>query len=331
MIPLPGTLNFPKIINDIDILFNNSANFSRPTELNSINSAWTGDILTEIFEAILFDDWRKSEVQVCKPSGNLEQSNYFKTVPVCSGNGSVDLVDTNRLEQYYQQGYNIIFKNLQNRSHTLRLLRKYLEAKLHCYVDCQVFMSKNGEFAFAKHSDDHDVVSITLRGSKQWSVYSKSRNHNQLLKTKVERGSFIFVSRHFPHHTLSLKDDTVHLSIGIFSLDTPTLNDLDRNITQHWNNFSNSFSTFSPNAIYRIGPQKNIEIKKISVSVSLLVFNGRQLKIPAKVGHELTKIIKDGLINTKYLSQAARGFAQVLFRDGVILRKPIYRYYSEPL
>lgn len=138
-----------------------------------------------------------NEITMVKDSQFVKNDFFFQN----------EKVDLSILYYLYNEGFTLYIKNIHTAFPAIKEYVKDLELELYpMQVQTNLFISKGEGVGLAPHFDNHDIITIQLRGSKKWSfwkAFSFDMNSEYPKKEDLDKvESIIKVTNPIKIHTL---------------------------------------------------------------------------------------------------------------------------------
>jgi hypothetical protein len=140
---------------------------------------------------------------------------------------TVDVSAVEALLARYRQGATLAFNGLERAFPPLRSLCASLGRQVSARFGVNAYLTPPSAQGFGTHCDTHDVFVLQIEGVKHWSVFdaevrlplretprSVGGSHEPLLDRDLRPGDLLYIPRGFPHHAVSDKATSLHLTIG---------------------------------------------------------------------------------------------------------------------
>jgi ribosomal protein L16 Arg81 hydroxylase len=143
--------------------------------------------------------------------------------------------DTEGLGRDFADGYTIVLENIQRYVRTLASLLHSIEVELNFAAQVNAYITRPESQGFVCHYDDHDVLILQIRGSKNWHIYDgvdiaphQMSQHVPVDSSalppptdiRLETGDLLYLPRGRVHAAEATSDVSVHLTLGLYA---PTL------------------------------------------------------------------------------------------------------------
>ena len=144
---------------------------------------------------------------------------------------ATNFIDITNLLDNYSNGATIIFLSLDRHIPSISELCRGLQNILNIHIQANVYLTPRTSKGFNAHFDTHDVFILQIEGKKHWKIWNNElklplRYQEQIFgedqENKIpdidiilEKGDTLYIPRGFIHSGLSLKDNSMHITVGI--------------------------------------------------------------------------------------------------------------------
>ena len=144
-------------------------------------------------------------------------------------------LDADKLLKQVHKGNSVILNRLQKYQPKLRRFTNRLGHETTCQIAANVYVSPPAGQALAPHYDRHDVFILQIDGSKHWKLYDSpvplpEKRHlaefdDATLAEEFElhRGDLLYMPRGFWHQAGTTDSTSVHVTVGLYPLQTKHL------------------------------------------------------------------------------------------------------------
>jgi ribosomal protein L16 Arg81 hydroxylase len=140
-------------------------------------------------------------------------------------------IDITNLLDYYSDGATIIFLALDRHLPSISELCRGLQKILNIHIQANVYLTPRTSKGFNAHFDTHDVFILQVEGKKHWKIWNNKLKfplkHQEQIFGKdqekkipdidivLEKGDTLYIPRGFIHSGSSLRDNSMHITVGI--------------------------------------------------------------------------------------------------------------------
>jgi len=181
----------------------------------------------------------EGDIRVFKQESQAPYNTYSKQLPGLYGQRKV--VQAAKALNLYQQGYTLIFQNVNQYSQAFASLVRSFEREAQFSARANVYVTPPNTHGFGKHWDHMCSIILQLDGEKEWQVFEREMDFpmhtlgpdqgkgktSELMFTKtLKPGDLLYVPRGFAHAPQTNDTHSVHVNIAFKPIYTAELLDV---------------------------------------------------------------------------------------------------------
>lgn len=132
-------------------------------------------------------------------------------------------------------GFSLYLTKLQKSHYKINKVCNLFSRYLELVVGADIFISPKNSQGFSSHFDQHDVLIVQLKGSKQWNVSHTSKVENVMFEEEyrneisakseynfsptcyqLDEGDLLYIPRGYEHEVRSLDSASMHLTLSFY-------------------------------------------------------------------------------------------------------------------
>lgn len=186
--------------------FNQSLPLHLEKELGEIEFSFS-----DLMEWLTFAHHPEDSVYLIKNSKKTSLPHKFYESKLSGGNKILAKSQIDLTVQKLKDGSSLTIKNFESYHPKIYDVALKIGKALQSIPHANLYYTPVGQQTFDRHTDPHNIVIAQLSGIKKWKV-------DGLNEITLQPGDILFLPKNLAHEAVAL-EDSIHLSIGLYSLE----------------------------------------------------------------------------------------------------------------
>lgn len=161
-----------------------------------------------------FTEFREGDLRVIRNGKALADTTFL--VPKVEGPITMRIASKEKLSQFFNDGYTLVFGKVNNKSAYFYDLSACINEALNVKSWINCYLTPAGSRGFDAHADDHDVLILQASGCKRWIVEDFQSNRHDIV---MKENSLMYIPKGMVHQAFTNHGASLHYTIG-FNVDT---------------------------------------------------------------------------------------------------------------